>query len=79
LEKACGGEFLGPNGSRPKQQEARENYDEKHHNLYSLSDISRMIKSKTLRSESHVARMGEMRSVSIIFVKSQKGRSHLVI
>jgi hypothetical protein len=46
------------------------------HNLYPSISIIRMIKSRRMRWEGHVARMGEKRNVYRILVGSQKERDH---
>jgi len=46
----------------------RRLYNEKLHNLYASPNIIRAIKSGRMRSEGHVARMGEMRNAYKILV-----------
>jgi hypothetical protein len=43
--------------------EWRRLQNEELHNLYSTSNIIRVIKSRKMRREGYVARMGEMRNV----------------
>jgi hypothetical protein len=43
-------------------------HNEELHNLYSLPNIFRMIKSRRMRWEGHVARMGERRNACRILV-----------
>lgn len=46
-------------------------HSEKHHNLYSSPDITRMIESSGMRWVGHIARTGEMRNA----YKSVRGKS----
>jgi hypothetical protein len=54
--------------------EWRKLHDEECHNLYSSSDIIRQIKSKRMRWEGHVARMGEGRNVDRVLVGKPEGK-----
>jgi hypothetical protein len=47
------------------------------HNLYSSPDISRQIKSRRMRWEGHVARMGEGRNVYRVLVGKSQGKRPL--
>jgi hypothetical protein len=47
------------------------------HNLYSSPDIIRMIKSRRIRWEGHVARMREMRNAYSFFIGEPKGKRPL--
>jgi hypothetical protein len=47
------------------------------HNLYSLPDIIRQIKSRRMRWAGHVARMGEGRKVYKVLVGKLKGKRSL--
>jgi hypothetical protein len=64
----------------PKKDEIvggwRKLHNEELHNLYSLPDITIMIKSRSMRWTGHVARMGR-RGMNIGFLwESQKERDH---
>jgi hypothetical protein len=65
---------------RPKRDEVtgdlRKLHNEELHNLYSLPNKIRMIKSRTMRWAGHVARMGAKRNVYRLLVESQKERDH---
>jgi hypothetical protein len=56
---------------RPKRDEVtgewRKLHNEELHNLYSSPDIIRHVKSRQMRWEGHVARMGEERRVYKVF------------
>jgi hypothetical protein len=64
----------------PKRDEVtrdwRKLHNEKLHNLYSSPDIIRMIKSRGMRWEEHVARMGETRNAYRILVGKPEERDH---
>jgi hypothetical protein len=53
----------------------RKLYNEKLHNLYSLPNIIRMIKSRRMRWAGHVARMGEKRNTCRILMEKPEGKS----
>jgi hypothetical protein len=53
-------------------------YNEKLHNLYSLPNIIRMIKSRRMSGSRHVAQMGVEFYVNRISVGKQEGKSSLV-
>jgi hypothetical protein len=55
----------------------RKLHNEELHNLYSLPNIIRMIKSKRMRWAGHVARMGELRNVYMILVGKPEGKRPL--
>jgi hypothetical protein len=67
--------------SGPKRDEVmgdwRKQHNEKLHNLYSSTNIIRIIKSRRIRWAGHVARMGR-RGMHIVvhWWKSQKERDH---
>jgi hypothetical protein len=52
----------------------RRLHNEKLHNFYTSPDISKVIKSRRIRWEIHVARMGEMRNASIFWLENLMGR-----
>jgi hypothetical protein len=56
--------------------ERRQLHNEELHNLYSLPDIIRMIKSRRMRWEEHVARIGEKGMHIGYWLESQKERNH---
>jgi hypothetical protein len=62
---------------RPKRDEVtggwRKLHNEELHNLYSSSSIIRMIKSRRMRLEWRVARMGEKRNAHTILVGKPDG------
>jgi hypothetical protein len=62
----------------PKKDEVtggwRKLHNEELHNLYSSPSKIRMIKSRRMRWEGHVARMGEKRNACRILVENQKER-----
>jgi hypothetical protein len=64
--------------SGPKRQEMAEGwrrlYDEELHNLYTLPNITRVIKSRRMRWVSHVACMGYVRNASEILIGKPKGK-----
>jgi hypothetical protein len=64
----------------PKRDEVtgdwRKLHNEKLHNLYSSSNIIRMIKSRRIRWAGNVARMGEKKNANRILVEIQKERDH---
>jgi hypothetical protein len=55
----------------------RKLHNEELHNLYSLPNIFRMIKSKKLKWPGHVARMGETRNAYKILVGKLEGKRPL--
>jgi hypothetical protein len=55
----------------------RKLHNEELHNLYSLPNIIRMIKSKRMRWAGHVARMGETRNAYRIMVGKPEGKRPL--
>jgi hypothetical protein len=64
---------------RPKRKEVAGGLRKLHnlelHNLYALTNIIRVIKSRIIRCVHHAERMGEMRNVYIfLVVKSEKKR-----
>jgi hypothetical protein len=52
----------------------RKLHNEELHNLYSSPSIIKMIKERMMRSEGHVARMGEKRNAYMIFVRKPEGK-----
>jgi hypothetical protein len=64
----------------PKRDEGtggwRKLHNEELHNLYSSSNIIRMMKSKRMRWARHVARMGEKRNACRILVGKPERRVH---
>jgi hypothetical protein len=52
----------------------RKLHNEEFHNLYSSPSIIRMMKSRRMRWAGHVARMGEERSASRIWVGNPEGK-----
>ena len=67
----------------PKRDEVKEDrrklHIEEFSDLYSLSNIVRVVKSRTMRWASHVARMGEGRVVHRVLVRKPEGKSPLEI
>jgi hypothetical protein len=57
--------------------EGRTLHSEELHNLYSSPNISRHIKSKRMRRERHVTRMGEERKVYNVLVGKPEGKRPL--
>jgi hypothetical protein len=55
----------------------RNLHNEELHNLYSLSSIIRMIKSRRMRWAGHVAQMREMRNAYRILVEKPEGKRPL--
>jgi hypothetical protein len=55
----------------------RKLHNEELHNLYSSPNIIRMIKSKRMRWSGHVACIGEMRNLYIIFIGKPEGKRPL--
>jgi hypothetical protein len=66
--------------SGPKREEVtgdrRKLHNEEFHNLYSSPSIIRIIKSRRMRWEGHIARMGEKRNAYRTLGGSQKERDH---
>jgi hypothetical protein len=66
---------------RPKRYELagdwRKLHTEELHNLYSSPNTIRMIKSRRMRWEGHVAGMGETRNAYRILVGKREGKSSL--
>jgi hypothetical protein len=52
-------------------------HNEELHNLYSLSNIVRLIKSRKMRWAGHVALMGEKRNVYMLLVGKPEGKRPL--
>jgi hypothetical protein len=52
-------------------------HNEELHNLYSSPSINRIIKSRWMRWEGHVARMGEKRKVYMLLVGKPEGKRPL--
>jgi hypothetical protein len=65
----------------PKRDEVtgewRKLHNEELHNLYSSPDIIRQVKSRRMRWEGHVARMGEERNVYKVLVGKPEGKRPL--
>jgi hypothetical protein len=65
----------------PKRDEVtgewRKLHNEELHNLYSSPRIIRQVKSRRMRWEGHVARMGEERKVYKVLVAKPEGKNHL--
>jgi hypothetical protein len=65
----------------PKRDEVtgrwRKLHNEELHNLYSSSSIIRMIKSRGMRWERHVARIGAKRNAYRILVRKPEGKRPL--
>jgi hypothetical protein len=65
----------------PKREEVpggwRKLHNEEHRDLYSSPSIIRMIKSKGMRWEDHVARMGEKKNAYRLFVGKQERKRPL--
>jgi hypothetical protein len=57
--------------------EQRKLYNEELHNLYSSPDIIRMINSRRMTWEGHVAQMGETRNAYRILVGKPEGKRPL--
>jgi hypothetical protein len=66
---------------RHKREEVKESWrkmtNEEFHNLYCLSIIFKMIKSRTVRWEGHIAHLGEMINVCKSLVKINEGKRPL--
>jgi hypothetical protein len=64
----------------PKRDEVtgglRKLHNEELHNLYSSSNIIRIIKSRRMRWAGHVARMAEKRNAYRILVGRPEGKNH---
>jgi hypothetical protein len=64
----------------PKRDEVMEEWRKLHkkelHDLYSLPNIIRIIKSRRMRWAGHVARMGRIGTHIGYFVESQRERDH---
>jgi hypothetical protein len=54
--------------------ERRKLHNEELHNLYSSPDIIRQVKSRRMRWEGHVARMGEERKLYKVLVGKPEGK-----
>jgi hypothetical protein len=54
----------------------RKLHNEELHNLYSLPDIIRIIKSKRIRWTGHVARMGSKSNAYMALMGKPEGRDH---
>jgi hypothetical protein len=54
----------------------RKLHNEEFRDLYSSPSIIRMIKSRRMRWEGHVARMGEKRNAFRLLVGKPEGKSH---
>jgi hypothetical protein len=65
----------------PKRDEVTEEWRKLHneelHDLYSLPNIVRVVKSRRMRWAGHVARMGEGRGVYRVSVRKTEGRRSL--
>jgi hypothetical protein len=55
----------------------RKLHDEELHNLYTSPSIIRIIKSRRMRSEGHMARMREKRNVYMLLVGKPEGKRPL--
>jgi hypothetical protein len=66
---------------RPKRDEVTREWRKLHngelHNLYSSPDFIRQMKSRRMRWEGHMARMGEGRNVYRVLVGRPEGKYHL--
>jgi hypothetical protein len=64
----------------PKRDEVtgewRKLHNEELNNLYSLTNIVRVVKSRRMRWAGHVARMGEGRGVHRVLVGKPEGKNH---
>jgi len=65
---------------RPKRDEVtgewRKLHNEELNDLYSISNIVPVVKSRRMRGAGHVARMGEDRGVHRVLVGKPEGKSH---
>jgi hypothetical protein len=68
--------IFGPNRNE-MTGEWRKLLNEELHNLYSSLDIIRQVKSRRMRWEGHVARMGEERKVYKVLVGKPEGKTPL--
>jgi hypothetical protein len=66
----------------PKREEDgswRKLHNDELHNLYSSSNVVRVVKSRRMRWAGHVARMGEGRGVYRVLVRNPEGKRPLGI
>jgi hypothetical protein len=68
--------IFGPMGDEVKEEWRKLNNGELH-NLYSLPDIVRQIKSRRMRWAGHVARVGEGRNVCRVLLGKPEGKRPL--
>jgi hypothetical protein len=69
--------IFGPKRDEVTGEWRKLHNEEELHNLYSSPDIFRKIKSKRMRWEGHVARMGEDRKVYKVLVGKPEGKRPL--
>jgi hypothetical protein len=69
------GAKLGP--KREEDGSSRKLHNDEFHSLYSSLNIVRVIKSRRMRWEGHVARMGERRGVYRVLVGRPEGKRPL--
>jgi hypothetical protein len=63
---------------RPEREEVTESWrNEEIHNLYSSPNIIRKLKSRRMRQEDHIARMGRCEMHTNVWPETLKGRHHL--